>query len=168
MRVGEERAEHMERDILAVFREQLDDPDMGPADDYFERGGDSLSALLVVGELLSAVGVDVGVGDLFGHPSARGLARYLALQAAGTPDSPPSSEDRREPECDPRLVELTRTVLGVALGPDDDFFTAGGDSQAAVRLVSLARAAGLDLGVGQVIELRTPRQLSKVLNPQSP
>jgi hypothetical protein len=63
-------------------------------------------------------------------------------------------------------VELTRTVLGVALGPDDDFFTAGGDLQAAERLVSLARAAGLELGVGQVIELRTPRQLSKVLSPK--
>ena len=104
MPVGEERAEHMERDILSVFREQLGDTDMEPVDDYFERGGDSLSALLVVGELIDTVGVNVGVDDLFGHPSARGLARYLALEAADTPDSPPSLEDRTEPECDARLM----------------------------------------------------------------
>ncbi|NUP15590.1 MAG: hypothetical protein HOZ81_05735 [Streptomyces sp.] len=61
---------------------------------------------------------------------------------------------------------MTCTALGIAFGPDDDFFTAGGDSQIAVRPVSLARAASLHLGVRQVVELRTPRQLSKVLNPQ--
>lgn len=161
MRIGEERTERTERDIVAVFREQLGDLAIESADDDFGQGGDRLSVLLVFGELQNVLGATVGVNDLFGHPSARELARHLALQATDIPDGPPSSEDGPETECDPRLVELTRAVLEVALGPDDDFFTVDGDSRAAERLVSLARAAGLELGVGQVIELRTSRQQSR-------
>ncbi|ADJ47969.1 amino acid adenylation and condensation domain-containing protein [Amycolatopsis mediterranei S699] len=58
------------------------------------------------------------------------------------------------------LVDAFAAALGVPAGVDDDFLALGGDSLGAVRLVVLARRAGLALDTRQVFELGTPRKLA--------
>jgi amino acid adenylation domain-containing protein len=60
------------------------------------------------------------------------------------------------------LCGLFADVLGVAAGPDDNFFDIGGDSIVAIQLVSQARKAGLSLTAGDVFRHRTPAALAGV------
>ncbi|MEU3290710.1 condensation domain-containing protein, partial [Streptomyces longwoodensis] len=72
---------------------------------------------------------------------------------------------RREPRTERERVlgTLVAQALGVdEVGPDDDFFALGGDSIVSIRLVSLARSAGLGLGVRDVFEQRTAANLAEV------
>ncbi|MEO6985473.1 MAG: amino acid adenylation domain-containing protein [Paralcaligenes sp.] len=50
----------------------------------------------------------------------------------------------------------------VDVGPDDDFFTLGGDSIMAIQIVGRARAAGLGLTPTQVFQAPTPRGLARL------
>ncbi|MCW0212720.1 MAG: amino acid adenylation domain-containing protein, partial [Pseudonocardia sp.] len=64
------------------------------------------------------------------------------------------------------LTRLFGTVLGLErVGATDGFFTLGGDSILAMRLVSAAREAGLTLSVRQVFTLRTPAALAAAAVP---
>ncbi|MDN3265831.1 condensation domain-containing protein, partial [Streptomyces sp. CSDS2] len=72
---------------------------------------------------------------------------------------------RREPrtERERLLGMLVAQALGVdKAGPDDDFFALGGDSIISIRLVSLARSAGVGLTVRDVFEQRTAAGLAEV------
>ncbi|WP_432140461.1 amino acid adenylation domain-containing protein [Streptomyces sp. bgisy084] len=61
------------------------------------------------------------------------------------------------------LCRVFAEVLGLAhAGIDDSFFELGGDSISSIRLVSQARAAGLDVTVRQVFECRTAAALAAV------
>ncbi|AVH60769.1 MULTISPECIES: non-ribosomal peptide synthetase [Streptomyces] len=61
------------------------------------------------------------------------------------------------------LRELFAQALGVdRVGCDDDFFVLGGDSIVSIRLVSLARSAGVGFAVRDVFEQRTVAGLAEV------
>ncbi|WP_433887488.1 amino acid adenylation domain-containing protein [Streptomyces sp. CA-111067] len=61
------------------------------------------------------------------------------------------------------LCRLFAEVLGLpSAGPDDNFFALGGDSIMSLRLVTLARAAGLRCTPRQVFEAPTPAALALV------
>lgn len=61
------------------------------------------------------------------------------------------------------VADIFCEVLGrETIGVDDDFYTVGGDSVRAMRVVSLARARGLRFSVRQMIELRTVAKLAAV------
>ncbi|MFF6986967.1 non-ribosomal peptide synthase/polyketide synthase [Streptomyces sp. NPDC010273] len=71
----------------------------------------------------------------------------------------PSSDTERT------LRDLFADALGLpaeAIGTDDDFFTSGGDSIVAMRLVARARAAGLRVTPRQVFQHRTVAALASV------
>ncbi|OXS36792.1 non-ribosomal peptide synthetase [Streptomyces sp. XY006] len=79
------------------------------------------------------------------------------------PESAPGSGTSREPatEGERRLCALFATVLGLEqVGADDDFFQLGGDSIVSIRLVTLARKAGLPLSPRQVFQSPTPAGLA--------
>ncbi|WP_316765125.1 condensation domain-containing protein, partial [Streptomyces herbicida] len=90
------------------------------------------------------------------------------LDRAALPEpSPAVRADRalREPRnARERLLgELFAQALGVdRVGLDDDFFALGGDSIVSIRLVSLARAAGIGVAVRDVFEQRTVAGLAAV------
>ncbi|MGW3480820.1 amino acid adenylation domain-containing protein [Rhodococcus indonesiensis] len=63
-----------------------------------------------------------------------------------------------------RLCAVVAEVLHLdAVGPDDDFFSLGGDSIVSIQLVSRARAAGLRFAARDVFEHRTPAGLARVV-----
>ncbi|MBV8932158.1 MAG: amino acid adenylation domain-containing protein, partial [Kutzneria sp.] len=67
------------------------------------------------------------------------------------------------------LCDLVARLLGLdTVGPDDDFFRLGGDSIGSIRLVSLARRAGLGLSERTVFEHRTPRALAAAATQLTP
>ncbi|MFF9027204.1 amino acid adenylation domain-containing protein [Streptomyces iakyrus] len=88
------------------------------------------------------------------------------VDRAALPEPALPVTDHREPGT-PReklLCELFSQVLGQdRIGADDDFFSLGGDSILSIRLVSQARAAGLDAGVQDVFGHRTAARLAEAL-----
>ena len=71
-----------EQAIAAVWCEALGLDQIGIRDDFFELGGDSLSATLVLERLFEALGVTLATHVFFDAPTLEGLARAVA--AAGT------------------------------------------------------------------------------------
>ncbi|MEU3606816.1 amino acid adenylation domain-containing protein [Streptomyces sp. NPDC035033] len=98
--------------------------------------------------------------------SALPLTPNGKVDRAALPEPALPVTDRREPGT-PReklLCELFSGVLGLdRVGADDDFFVLGGDSILSIRLVSQARAAGLDAGVRDVFEHRTAARLAEAV-----
>ncbi|MDO0917224.1 amino acid adenylation domain-containing protein [Streptomyces sp. DT2A-34] len=79
------------------------------------------------------------------------------------PASTTSAAPTREPadERERRLCELFASVLGPArVGVDDNFFELGGDSIVSIRLVTLARKAGIALSPRHVFQTPTPAGLA--------
>ncbi|MCP3755583.1 non-ribosomal peptide synthetase [Streptomyces sp. TBY4] len=63
--------------VRSIFAEILGLPAVGPDDDFFELGGQSLLASRVLGRLRSAFGVDVTAREFFGSPTPAGLTGKL-------------------------------------------------------------------------------------------
>ena len=116
----------LQEQVLAAFREALDDPGIGPRDDFEASGGHSLRAIRLCGILHEATGRRVAVGDLYRHPTPSGLARFLRDQKGLQPRagwSPPELEIdtpaavRPDPRTPPRTVLVTGATgfLGAAL-----------------------------------------------------
>ncbi|MEU2297996.1 amino acid adenylation domain-containing protein [Streptomyces antibioticus] len=107
-------------------------------------------------------------------PSAFVVLDRLPLTANGKLDraalpAPESAARADVPRREPRsarerlLGELFARALGVdRVGPDEDFFALGGDSIVSIRLVSLARSAGVGFTVRDVFEQRTVAGLAVV------
>ena len=88
----------VEQTVAATWRDVLGVPEVGLDDDFFELGGHSLLAIRMLALLREAYGqVDVGVMDVFAHPTVQGLAALI--------DAPADGERQR-----PLLYELTRPV----------------------------------------------------------
>ncbi|MGU3499521.1 non-ribosomal peptide synthase/polyketide synthase [Mycobacterium sp. C31M] len=86
--------------------------------------------------------------------------RALPIPAPARPESStPAADSRTQTICD-----LFAELLGApAVGADTDFFSLGGDSIAAMSLVSRARRAGLRIRPRDVLTLRTPAKLAAVV-----
>ncbi|MFF5078188.1 amino acid adenylation domain-containing protein [Actinoplanes sp. NPDC000266] len=65
-------------------------------------------------------------------------------------------------ENEEKLAALFTEVLGVPVGAEDSFFDAGGDSIAAMRLTSLARARGAEIRLADLVALKTVAALAEV------
>jgi amino acid adenylation domain-containing protein len=81
--IGEPGGSGLERDVLAAMGDVLGTA-VGAGDDFFERGGDSLSATRLAHRLWDVSGSEVTVTDVFETRTARRLARLLARRAGAT------------------------------------------------------------------------------------
>jgi acyl carrier protein len=63
--------------VLAAYRQGLENPDVGPTDDFFEVGGDSVQALNVLAILEDKIGVNINIGVFFACPTAAELATAI-------------------------------------------------------------------------------------------
>src|SRR5205085_406499 len=77
-----------ERVITDVWTATLGVSPLGPDDDFFDLGGHSLAAIQAVTRIRRALpdAGDLGVGDLFRHPTVRRLAAHLTERS--TVDGP--------------------------------------------------------------------------------
>ncbi|WP_433790745.1 amino acid adenylation domain-containing protein [Actinoplanes sp. CA-252034] len=66
-----------ETELLALWRDVLDADDLGPHDDFFESGGHSLKAVVLMAEVRDVFGVEVRLVDFFPAPTVHGLARHI-------------------------------------------------------------------------------------------
>ncbi|MFE2069136.1 AMP-binding protein [Streptomyces sp. NPDC059467] len=85
--------------IAAVWSEVLRVDRIGPHDDFFALGGNSLRAVRAAARLATAEGLPVSTAQLFEHPTPAALAAALAARGSGTPvpDRAPIPRLRRTP-----------------------------------------------------------------------
>jgi acyl transferase domain-containing protein len=76
-------SEQLER----VWADLLGFDDFGPADDFFELGGDSLQAARMADRLSRSLGVDLPLNVVFDHPTLGGLATAIEGVGLLSPDS---------------------------------------------------------------------------------
>ncbi|MGW2397434.1 amino acid adenylation domain-containing protein [Kitasatospora sp. NPDC001664] len=95
----------LERELCAVYAEVLRLPEVGPEDDFFVLGGDSLSSITVATRA-RALGLPVGPREVF---TARTPAALAALLPA-----PDESKPTPEPEPATAVTEPTDLTLGAA------------------------------------------------------
>ncbi|MDP9953660.1 MULTISPECIES: amino acid adenylation domain-containing protein [Streptomyces] len=72
------------RRLLTIWRQVLGLPQLGPDDDFFRSGGDSIATLRVRHECAGA-GLPIQSVDMFAHPTVRRLARHLDRTPAERP-----------------------------------------------------------------------------------
>jgi Phosphopantetheine attachment site len=70
-----------EVEVLAIFRQLLDAPQLGPDQNFFESGGSSLLAARLAARLRSSGVLDVPTSAVFAAPTARALTRYVSSSA---------------------------------------------------------------------------------------
>lgn len=73
----------VESAVLAIVGQVLGLDRPGLDDDFFEMGGDSLSAIAVMAEVRDRLGVELGVGELFASPTPRLLAAAVSSRRGG-------------------------------------------------------------------------------------
>jgi acyl carrier protein len=64
--------------IVAAYRETLRDESLGPDSDFYEAGGDSISAFRIIARVRDAFGLDVPVATVFTCPTPGDLADAVA------------------------------------------------------------------------------------------
>lgn len=79
----------LEHAVQRIFAEVLDLPRVSVTANFFEEGGNSLTAVRLAHELGRTVGAEVGIADVFAAPTARRLAdRIGGDRAASDPFAP--------------------------------------------------------------------------------
>lgn len=86
----------LEESLLYVFAEILGNPQIGIDDNFFAKGGHSLSAVRLVGKISSDTGLVLTVRDLVDKPTVRELAQLLGSRTARTAET-----DGQETASDP-------------------------------------------------------------------
>src|SRR5262249_17860850 len=64
--------------LTELFAGVLEDPQLGPADNFFTSGGNSLQAMRLVGLIARQTGHDLSPAAIFLHPTPRALPTPLA------------------------------------------------------------------------------------------
>ena len=128
--------------LLDIWRALLGNPEVGPDDNFFALGGDSILGLQIIA-LARQQQILMTPKQLFAEPSVRALARVV--------QTPQRSLERR-------LLEIAREVLNNSgLQADDNFFSVGGDSILSLQIIARAKQQGLLLKPKQIFEHPTVR-----------
>jgi hypothetical protein len=77
------RADGAAAQVLSALRSALGDERLGPDDDFFVEGGDSVAAVQALQLIHQTTGVHLPVAVFFTHPSAGQLAELVAGAGAG-------------------------------------------------------------------------------------
>lgn len=85
----------MERRIAAAWREVLGVPSVDPEDNFFDIGGDSLSAARLSGLLAERYGIALPVVDVFQFSTLRSMATHCSTRLTGRESAPAVPRRRR-------------------------------------------------------------------------
>ncbi len=95
--------------IAAILRKRFQLDSAGPETHFLDIGGDSLSAMHLASQLKSAFGIEVGVPEIFQHPTVRSLAQHVAQ--ARLPDHPQPEPIRAGSAQEERPLSLAQERL---------------------------------------------------------
>ncbi|OEC33737.1 non-ribosomal peptide synthase domain TIGR01720/amino acid adenylation domain-containing protein [Pseudomonas cuatrocienegasensis] len=130
----------VESALLDIWRSLLGNPDLGPDDNFFAHGGDSILGLQIIARARQQQ-ISMTPKQLFAEPSVRALARVV--------DTP----QRKREHC---LLAIAREILDKPdLQADDNFFSVGGDSILSLQIIARAKQQGLQLKPKQIFEFPT-------------
>ena len=76
---------HTQSAILAVWRDMFGDPAIGPDDDFFELGGDSLFAVRIATRLSEVLTAEIPTAVMFEGRTVSGVANLLASFETNSP-----------------------------------------------------------------------------------
>jgi len=76
--VGPEDASSPAGRIAAAFAAVIGTPHVGPEENFFEAGGDSMLAVQLATRLSTLFDCQIGIADIFENPTSNGLARWMA------------------------------------------------------------------------------------------
>ncbi|MFD4181659.1 amino acid adenylation domain-containing protein, partial [Rhodococcus sp. NPDC058514] len=88
-------ADPIEEAIDGIFAAVLGRKEFGADDDFFDTGGNSLTATRAVARINTALHTDLGVRTLFDAPTAHALARRIAREPIGGRARPPLTPSPR-------------------------------------------------------------------------
>ncbi|MET9440754.1 amino acid adenylation domain-containing protein [Streptomyces sp. NPDC006610] len=99
-----ERLRELESRLAGLWREVLGRDRVGPDENFFDLGGNSLLLVSAQSAVNRAFGCELTVVDLFAHPTVRALARHLSTptgpQAPATTGAPPTADPQAPPQTD--------------------------------------------------------------------
>jgi tyrocidine synthetase-3 len=101
--------DELERVIANVWQEVLAVGAIGVTDHFFAIGGQSLKATLIVAKLRKTLKLDIGLNDLFTHPTIRGLAELLRNRQQVSTNTEVKIVEKREYY--PATSQQTRMVI---------------------------------------------------------
>jgi amino acid adenylation domain-containing protein len=99
-----------ERAVAEIWREVLGADAIGPDDNFFDLGGNSLLLIRLAGRLKDELGSTATAVDLFRFPTVRALAAHLAGGDAAVADPPATGRDERLRQGTSRLKNLRKGV----------------------------------------------------------
>ncbi|GGO60832.1 type I polyketide synthase [Nonomuraea cavernae] len=79
----EEPGQPVEREIAAIWRDLLGVEDLGPDDNFFALGGQSLLLVRMIARLKERTGVAIALRDAVAAPTVSGIAALVAHQTRG-------------------------------------------------------------------------------------
>ena len=142
--------------ICRLWGELLGVERLGPADDFFECGGNSLQAAQFASRSLFSV--EISLNDIFAHPSAERLSKFVHSRSRAESDPQPeapaaerlaaqvdaisqaNSEAGQGNALEEEIAQEWAVLLGLAsVGIRDDFFELGGNSLQAAQFVASGR-----------------------------
>ncbi|MEU4244959.1 amino acid adenylation domain-containing protein [Actinoplanes sp. NPDC026619] len=84
---GARPADGLARDVLEIWRELLQDPRLGPDDNFFLAGGQSLLAVRMLSRLSRLTAITLTLDELLDHPTATAFAAHIARFRVSEPIS---------------------------------------------------------------------------------
>lgn len=86
--------DELEKTIGTIWSEVLERSDISANDHFFSLGGHSLKAVLIIAKLRKLLGVDIGMEDIFNHPTVREMADILRHRQQEKGNQPQLVEQR--------------------------------------------------------------------------
>ena len=73
----------LERDLVRIWKEVLNVPQVSISDDFFALGGSSLLVTRVITQVKKSLDLEIPVRDFFANPTIISIARHLTELAGG-------------------------------------------------------------------------------------
>lgn len=107
--------------LSALFAQTLGLDGYGPDEDFFDRGGQSVSAMLLLSRINESQGTDLALADLFAAPTPARLGRRIAeLHGRAAPAAPAQSPSQSQART--RAQTDAATDERIPLSPCQEFF----------------------------------------------
>jgi amino acid adenylation domain-containing protein len=142
-----------ERDLADIWRALLALPEIGPEDDFFEAGGDSLQATSLITRMEKKFGIEVPVRTLFVGPTIRQLAAFIEKTAeAPQSTSVPKLRKANRDDVIPMSFAQERLWVLNQLRSQQSFYNVSGG----IRLQGELDVEMLELTISELISRHEP------------